>query len=425
MLAYQEVLEQLHSFHNFYIPTNTSSVRVLSRRVKNVRILLDILDSPDEKFKIVHITGTSGKGTVANLVKSALISHNFKVGATISPHTTTYLERFQWNHELAPAEELIKAEYELEIAYSKYLEKNDPLSFFDLTFVLSCILFSNLKAEYVVMEAGCGGRYDSTNSINFSEVSIITNVDKDHAHILGNTLEEIAYAKAGIMKKDGLAIVGETRPRLKKVFCDEAIQNHAALFFVSNGLDNKNKNWQTTEMKHNLAIADQALEELNLKITNWEKILDNLKPLPCRFEQVSEKPLIILDGAHNPSKMQSTANQLAKIDKPMIALIGCGNTKDQLAMIKKLSPKVKLIHTTRHKLTTHKAQNPFTLLKQIPKAKRGKAFLDPKSALNFTLKNLPKDHGLIITGSLYLAGELRSHWFSEEEIIKQETSFPK
>jgi dihydrofolate synthase/folylpolyglutamate synthase len=424
MLAYQEAVRNLISLANVYNPTKTTSKKVLERRVKNVRSLLDLLYKPDEKFKIIHVTGTSGKGTVVNLLKNALTENGFNTGALISPHTTTYLERFQQNNGLIEANELIRAINEVEVAYEKYLSKNDPLSFFDLTFVVGMQIFANLKLDYAVVEVGCGGRHDATNAINNPEVSIITNVDKDHMDILGNTLELIAFEKAGIIKKDGLVIVGESRPKLKKIFCDEAIDKHAALFFVTQGKGQLNPYWNTPEMSHNLAIANLALQELGFDFS-CDSSLNNFSNLPCRFETVSKKPLIILDGAHNPAKMQSTANQLRELNHPMIALFGCGTSKDQQAMIKKLSPRVSKIYTTRHSVTAHKAQNPFTLLKQIPQAKRGKAFLHSHDAIREVVELIPKDHGLIVTGSLYLSGEIREKWYSETNIVSQSTSFPK
>lgn len=424
MLAYQDAVDQFIALSNFYNPTKTNSRKILDRRLKNVRLFLDQLQKPDTHYKIIHVTGTSGKGTVANLLKYALHIQGIKVGALISPHTTTFLERFQWQNQLAPVDKLIESIQEITHIYHEYLKKNDPLSFFDLNFILSCVLYSKLKAEYVIIEVGCGGRYDGTNAIEHSELSIITNINKDHTHILGNTLEEIAYEKAGIIKQDGLVIVGETRPKLKKIFCDEAIQNHAALFFVPASEADQYAPWKTLEMNHNLKIAQKALQELYLENTLTDHYLQNYQNLPCRFEKISDQPLIILDGSHNPSKMQATANLIKDLKKPMIAIFGCGTSKDQINMIKKLSPHITKIHTSRHNVLISKAHNPFTLLKQIPSSKRGEAFLNPKHALQHCLDNLPKDHGIIITGSLYLAGEIRKNWISEKDIIAQETSFP-
>lgn len=421
---YQKQIERLFSLGNLYQPTNTRNTDVLEHRLQNIRAFLAFLGNPQKNFKIVQIAGTSGKGSVAMLLHHILRAEGKNVATTISPFTTTFLERFQYNEGLLPVKKLIAALEILEEKYAEFLEDHPPLSNQDLYFATAMIAFSQVKPDWVILEAFVGGRYDSTNALEENAASIITFVDKDHQETLGETLEEIAQAKAGIIKNHGLAIVGETRPRLRSIFTDEAIAKEAALFFAQRAKPEFEALFPVEYEQLNARLAVMAAEELDIADEVILKGLKNYRRLPCRFETISKKPLVILDGAHNPAKMEATANHLKKLGLKPVVIFGTVAGKEVMNILKKLLPQAEIIHTTRATIPMRKVSNPHTLMKMIPKAKRGKAFIDPQAALEYALENLGPKDCLLVTGSLFLAGELRAHWVPEELILKKQSSYP-
>lgn len=407
-----------------YQPTNTRSPAILGQRVKQVTTLLEFLGNPQEKFRIIHVTGTSGKGTVVSMLHRIAQTSGARVGSLVSPHTTTFLERFLLNDGLVSEKSIITGIEEVEAAYEQYLEKHPPISFLSLCTALGLHLFAKEKVEWVILEVGAGGRYDSTNAVLKTEAAVITNVDKDHTELLGETLEEIAHEKSGIIKPHGLAIVGEERARLKKIFMDEAIEKEAALFFAHKMLPQFESPENPAHLNHNIRVAATTALELGFTAEAVKEGIAMFKRLPCRFETISTKPHIILDGAHNPAKIQATIDHLKTLGKKPIIIFGTGAGKDASLMLRKLYPHASIIHTTRARMDHKKVTNPSALLKMIPASKRGRAFLDPHTALIEVQKSLTPNDVLLITGSLYLTGELRTHWYAEADIIKQATSYP-
>lgn len=416
-MSYQEAVEDFIALCNISQPTATKSPEVLQNRVKNMRSFLDFLGSPDKAMKLIHVTGTSGKGIVVSLLHHTLRTEGFNVSSMVSPHTTTYLERFLHNEKLVDSKVLVKNIKKVKEAYAEFLKTNPALSFFSLTLALGLCVAKELKVDYTIIEAYMGGRFDSSNAIENPELAIITNVDKEHSRQLGNTLEEITYHKAGIMKPGTTVIVGEERPRLKKAFCDEAMKNDNPLFFVKSKPGDK----INAKLHHNNLLVLKAAEELGIDRNAAKKAFISYKPLPCRFEYISKDPKIILDGSHNSAKITATL-ELYNIheNKKPIVLFGCGTSKDAQAMINIVSKYAHKIHFTRSSRLAHKCTNPFLLQRMAPQKKRGEAFLDPHDALKKLQKNLKRP--LLIIGSFYLAGELRRNWVSEDRIIRKASS---
>lgn len=417
MMSYQEATEDFIALCNISQPTATRSAEVLQSRVRNMRSFLDFIGSPDKEMKLIHVTGTSGKGTVVSLLHHTLHKEGFNVSSIISPHTTTYLERFLLNDGLTKPQDLIKGIEFIKSSYTEFLKTNPPLSFFGLTLALGLHTAKEVGSLYTIVEASMGGRFDASNAIENPELAIITNVDKDHSKYLGTTLEEIAYHKAGIMKQRATVIVGEERTKLRKVFCDEAMEHDNPLFFVKSKPGEK----INARLNHNKLLVIKACEELGI---SSEKAIENFKtykPLPCRFEYISKDPVIILDGSHNPAKISATLDLYnIKENKKPIVLFGCGAGKDAQTMINLIAKTAHQIHFTRSPKLHHKCLNPFLLQKMSPQKKRGEAFLDPFKALETLEKNLKRP--LLIIGSFYLTGELRKKWVSEEQIIKKASS---
>lgn len=292
MNEYENALKTLTSQGKFYINLG----------LERVQKFLGLIGNPQNNLKFIHVAGTNGKGSVCAILSSILASSGYKTGLFTSPHIFDYTERFKINNEDISKE--IFGKKVLEIV--DLAEKNKiHLTEFEILTVLAFEIFSEEKVDIVVLETGLGGRFDATNVIAENICSIITHVDFDHTERLGNTIEKIAFEKAGIIKKNcpvivnrsnfGLEVVKKiAKDKNSKVFEAEEAPNFLIENSVLKGL------WQ----RENLALVKSACEILKMngfKISDesLKKGLQEVKH-PCRFEYIKEKSLVI-DGAHNPN----------------------------------------------------------------------------------------------------------------------------
>lgn len=402
-----------------------SSEKELKASLKRVKSFLHLLRDPQKKLTFVHVTGTSGKGSVCAMIQQILVANGEEAGAYLSPHTTSFLERFILGDGLMKSEDLEIAMKEVMRAYAVYLETSSPLTYFELCACLAMYAFARLNKKWCVLEVGCGGRYDATNVIPTPAVAIITNINKDHAEILGDSLALIAYEKAGIMKKKGTVLCGETRPSLKKIFTQEAIKENSALFFVPPSDESLVDSALGPAQHHNASIALRAAKELGIDETIAKTALKNYRPLPCRFETIQSAPQVILDGAHSPAKMIATAERAKQLGKKVHVIFGCKANKDVAEMLKILLPIATSVTTTRFTHTFGVAANPNALQKLIPQKRRAGSFLFPAEALQNAFRRAKTGDLILVTGSLHLAGEIRQIWIPEAHILKNASSFMK
>ncbi|MCA9352987.1 hypothetical protein KC901_02290, partial [Patescibacteria group bacterium] len=300
----------------------------LGKYLLRTQELLDRIGNPEQDFKYIHVTGTAGKGTTTALLHTILCEAGYTVGSTSSPATTTTIERIQVNDCYIDPDAFGDIVESLKPAIrDMYLnsEYGKP-SYFDIILAVALVYFKQQKCEWVVLEVGMGGRYDSTNIISHPVVTAITNIGFDHTHLLGNTLEEIAYEKAGIIKPHSAFFTTEQHKECLQIFQNECKEQGATYTHVSYSGDS------------NIALVRAIGEYLNIDSAHTERGITNTK-LPCRFETVSEKPLTILDGAHNVSK---TLYSLKKLDYlsygKLHVVFGAGETKDALGMLDQIAP---------------------------------------------------------------------------------------
>lgn len=405
---YHALYREILSIGSMYQPTATASESILLARLRNLRAFLELLDNPDRALKCIHVAGTSGKGSTAMLIQANLVAAKHVTSAILSPHTTTYLERFPLGQGLVPVKTFNKAARKVLKRYEEFLRNGgQALGFAALTLSIGLTAAREAGAEYIVIETGVGGRFDWSNVIENPVACIVTNCDKDHTEVLGSTLEEIATSHAGIIKPNCLAVVGEARAKLKHIFCDAAVDNEAALFFVRG---------EGAGDERNTLIAERVLEELDIPFSQKEP------RIACRFETMPRSQIII-DGAHNEAKIQNTVRHMKSIRKKPIVLFACVSRKNAAPLLKELSKIALTIHPTRFDAAEKVSANPAVLSKLIPKERRGTLFLNPHEALK-KLKKEHKDRPILVTGSFFLAGSLRTHWYTEDDILKAENSFP-
>ena len=415
--SYHEAIQYLEGLSN--LPLNGDymiDTRHLGLYLKRMRYFLNLIGNPDQDIKFIHITGTAGKGTVTNMVHEILNVSGKRVGSFTSPFVTTSIEKIKVGDlYIAPKEfanivDHLKPHIDRAYIHGPY----GRASYFEIFLAIALIYFKKQRCEWVVLEVGLGGRYDATNVIKNPVITTITNIDYDHTEILGKTLNKIARDKAGIIKKGSVFFTAEQRPRLTNMF--KGICKDEKAFF-------NNISRQESVDAYNRALATAISKEIGIK---ERFIIEGIKKakLQCRFETIQVKPLVIVDGAHNRAKMASTVSNLEKIARKKLHLIiGMAENKDYDSLLSQIIPCADSVTITRTQTKDRKCAHPKELLeiskRYVRKNVSMRTYLDPNQALKEVLKKAHKNDAVIITGSFFLAGELRKHWVPEETILQK------
>lgn len=323
-----------------------------------MKYLMKNLGSPEKKLKFVHIAGTNGKGSICEMLNNILMLSNYKVGKFISPHLIVSNESICINNIQITDSEFLRYKEKFEILAQNYFkETKRSLTRFEILTALGIIYFKEHNCDIVLLEVGLGGMYDCTNIVN-SLISVFGSIGFDHTAILGNTLEEIAIQKAGIIKESSNTVIFEQPaiPVIEKT-CKEKNSklnviknNQISNYSFDNSyqyfdyLDFKNicVNLKGKKQIENACIAincSQILEKNGFKISK-EKIYEALKSVnhPARFEELSKTPRIIFDGAHNENAMLNfieTVNSLFPRENKTF-LVSIITTKDYKPILKLL-----------------------------------------------------------------------------------------
>lgn len=408
----------------------------------NTLELCSLLDNPHKKFKSIHVAGTNGKGSVSHMLAAILQTAGYKTGLYTSPHLKDFRERIKINGKMIPEEFVIDFTEKIKTS----IEAIDP-SFFEITVAMAFDYFAREKVDVAIIETGLGGRLDSTNVIT-PELSIITNIGWDHMHMLGDTLEKIAFEKAGIIKQEVPVIIGEILSDTFPVFEKIAKEKKAPLFIAENiwqCLDSKSEQHQlvvtvqneTTEsyemdlpgiyQKKNLLTV---LESCRILETNgWSINQSNIKTalsqvkkltgLHGRWEIIRHSPLLVLDVAHNVNGIEQLIEQIRQTKHEQLHIV-LGMVKDKDAdQVLQLLPKSASYYFT-------KAQIPRALPEEELQKKafyynlKGNSYSTVNTALYAAFCNAGKNDMIIVCGSIFLVGEvslksLRAIWGNEPE----------
>lgn len=295
----------------------------------NIIKLCDFFGNPQEKIKCVHIGGTNGKGSSSNMLASVLQESGYKIGLYNSPHLIDFTERIKVNGNNCDKEFVYHFIQKL-----KNLPENIQPSFFEFTTIMAFEYFYQQNVDIAIIEVGLGGRLDSTNIIK-PLVSAITNVQLDHQNILGDTIEEIAGEKAGIVKTGVPIISGDENEAVKNIIKNKAEKENAAFVdatLLKTDLKSDLKgNYQEKNIKVVLCLVDE-LRKLNYNISdeNIEKGLLHVHQntgFIGRWFQFSENPLTICDTGHNQAGLEYVFSQLNSINKHKHIILGFVNDK--------------------------------------------------------------------------------------------------
>lgn len=388
--------------------------------LKRMRYFLELLGNPDKKIKFIHIAGTSGKGTVTNTIHEILNGAGKNVGSFTSPSVTTSIEKIKVKDKyIAPDEFAVIVDYLKPFIDKAYLEgPYGRPSYFEIFLAIAMVYFQRQKCEWVVLEVGLGGRYDATNVIERPVVTAITNIDYDHTELLGKTLKKIAYDKAGIIKRGSVFFTAEQRSSLLKIFSEISKKKHVELTVLpkQNNYREYNKELATAITRH-IGIDDKYIIQ-GIKSTR----------LVCRFEIIQNKPMVILDGAHNRSKIKTTIDNLKRINfKKLYLIIGIADNKDHISILEQIIPEADYVFFTRFQNKNRECAHPKQLLEKskqyFNEGTKSEICLDPGSALSKALRLAKSKDLILVAGSFFLAGELRKGWFSEDTVLEKRKSF--
>jgi len=335
-MTYQETLNWMFAQLPMYQRQGKTAFK---KDLTNILALSKVLNFPEKKFKTIHVGGTNGKGSTSHMIASILQEAGYKVGLYTSPHLKNFTERIRIN-----GKEISKQKVTRFIAdHQQFLEKQ-KLSFFEMTVGLAFDEFAKEKVDIAVIEVGLGGRLDSTNIIT-PEVSVITNIGLDHTRFLGETLPEVAFEKAGIIKKNVPVVIGEYQQEVADVFIRKAKEKHANIIFASDDENQYSTDLLGDYQQNNTKTAVAAINELKDFQISKENIKNGLlhvvknTHLLGRWQILQENPKVICDTAHNKEGLNYVLHQLKKEKhKKLHVVLGVVNDKN-LAAILPLFPK--------------------------------------------------------------------------------------
>ena len=311
-MNYQETLTWMFA----QLPMFQSQGRAaLNNKLDNIISFTNYLGNPEKQLRTVHIAGTNGKGSSSSMIASILQEAGYKVGLYTSPHLKDFKERIKINGKE------ISEQYVVDfIAKHKSYLENFKLSFFEMTVGLAFSYFADEKVDIAVVEVGLGGRFDSTNIIT-SDVCLITNISKDHTDILGNTLAEIAYEKAGIIKYETPVVISEYQEETAPVFIQKAEAQKAPILFADKTISTTfttdlQGSYQEKNIKGVVAVIQLMIDKgWAISTTNISEGLMHVvrnTHLQGRWQTLSEHPTIVCDTGHNIGGLTYVVEQLKK-----------------------------------------------------------------------------------------------------------------
>lgn len=419
---YYQAVQYLESIQN--LPQADYFVKKTGRSIflKRLNYFLNLIGNPHQGLKYIHIGGTSGKGSVANMIQSILVETGYKTGLYTSPYPTTSIEKIKVNNQLIDPAEFTRIVDDLKPAIDKTYQKS-PLgrpSYFEIFTTIAFIYFKKQKCDYVILEVGLGGRHDATNIIPAPKITVINKIDYDHTEILGKTLREIALEKAAIIKpKTIFFTTSQNNKKVLEIFKKACQKNQAEFNLIKPPKIKYQLSLLGQHQQNNAELAAQVCRKLNAHETKIKTGLKKVK-LSCRMEIIKRKPMVILDGAHNVSKIKTTVEAIKNLTyQKLYTIIALTNERNGNQIFKELEKISDYLFITKFNSHHRKCYPPLKLVKKLKTNKPTEIFLDPQMALAKALKLASKDDLILVTGSFYLAGELRKHWRPEEKILKE------
>jgi dihydrofolate synthase / folylpolyglutamate synthase len=327
-MNYQETIQYLFSQLPIYQRIGEAAYKA---NLDNTIALCNFLKNPEKKFKSIHVAGTNGKGSVTHILASIFQEMGYKTGLYTSPHFLDFRERIKINGEIISENFVVKFVEENKSNF----EKIQP-SFFEMTVAMCFDYFAKEKVDIAIIETGLGGRLDSTNVI-VPELSIITNISFDHINLLGNTIEKIAFEKAGIIKEKIPVVIGNTYEKAYEVFTKKAQELQSDIYFV----ENENVTPLQSDLVGDYQIENTKTVHLAVKVLRKKGYSVSEKDLVSgsnnvlrntgllgRWQTIGNNPLVVCDMCHNEAGVNYIVNQIKKIKYNKLHIVwGCVNDK--------------------------------------------------------------------------------------------------
>lgn len=451
---YQQALDYLYSFIDYSL---TRSFRYTPEKFDLGRMVsfMELLGNPQQDYKVIHIAGTKGKGSVLALIANSLENAGYKVGFYTSPHLHDYCERIRVNHLPIPHQTFVDIINEIK----PQIDQAPGISTFEITTAIGFLYFSRMKVDVAVIEVGLGGRLDATNIVT-PLVSIITSLSLDHINVLGDTLAKIAFEKSGIIKDGRPVVLAPQKEEARRVVERIAEERNAPLTQVGRDVffaprsrslsgqsfllweaeeqdqivdymaSNGKADWQPLSFEipllgyHQIENAATAYAGLQVARQNGLVISEDAirkgfaqVQWPGRFEVFRDNPPIIVDSAHN----QDSALKLrTAIDdylpgQPVIMVFGASEDKDIRGMFTELLPRVAyLIATQSIHPRAIDANELVTIAQQF--GCQAQAVVPIENAIKTALELAGNGSAIIVAGSIFIAAAAREVLvkFSEE-----------
>lgn len=418
-MNYQQALTFIHSRH-------AAGQKV---ELRNITHLMERLGNPHKQLKFVHVAGTNGKGSTSTYTAAALTKAGYRTGLFISPYVIEFRERIQLDGEMIPEEELALVTAPVKEAVEALDALGEHPTEFETVTAIAMVWYAQKKVDVVVLEVGLGGRVDPTNVIERSLVSVITSIGYDHTDVLGHTLGEIAAQKCGIYRQGGRVVaypdqdpeaMAVIRQKAVELSCTLTIPDPNAVQLHKMDLAGEELTYKGLALTvpligqhqiYNCITAVEALfqlRELGYVIPD-KAIQEGIAGVrfPARMEILSRDPLVILDGAHNPSGLSALAAALDLVPgQKVYAVIAMMADKDCEQALSLLLPKVsRVMAVSASNPRSHTGESLAAICRRYCSQVDSRE--SAAQGLKAALTSLEPGEALVICGSLYLASDLR------------------
>lgn len=422
--------DAVHAIQSFIHPTHSKSHYMQegadkSFFLKRTHALFVALGNPQSELNVVHVTGTAGKGSTATLIAHMLHADGRNTGLLTSPFVTTTLENIWINGRLCDPEIFIQTTAHV-IAVARTLPEHYVPSYSELLFAIGLLCCVRSGVQWCVVEVGCGGRFDYTNIFSQPTTCVITPIDLDHTDILGNTVEDIAWHKAGIIHA-GCHVWSAPQSTTVMHTLEESARMHDVRIQYVDTTNNHTTQLQGSHQQRNLALASAVAGSLQASLSAIDAGARSAY-MPARCEIIATQPLTIIDGAHSPIKIRALVEYLRTLSyNNLYVIYSAKYSKDPFANIEPLLPLATAVWCTEFHLpgfSSHVADDMKNRIQQRVPQLTLFAEPQPDSALQAALQRATANDCILITGSLYLAGILRALYVSEKEIILTRSLLP-
>jgi dihydrofolate synthase/folylpolyglutamate synthase len=401
-MTYQQTLDWMFSQLPMYQRQGKTAFK---KDLTNITAFTKELGSPEKGFKSIHVGGTNGKGSTSHMIASILQDAGYKVGLYTSPHLKNFTERIRVNGEEVSRNFVIQF-----IEENKLFLEKQGLSFFEMTVGMAFQYFAEQQVDIAVIEVGLGGRLDSTNII-VPEVSVITNIGLDHTQFLGETLPEIAFEKAGIIKKNIPVVIGERQSEVENVFLSKVEQESSEVAFASDSEECYKTDLLGDYQKSNSRAAVTAVKQLkNFKITE-ENIANGLNNvvkntnLLGRWQVLQNAPKTICDTAHNKEGLSIVMKQLQKENFENLHIVLGVVSDKKLDDILQLFPKNATYYFCQPNIP--RAMNVDELFEKAKRQNlKGVKYNSVNQAYSSALENARENDVVYVGGSTFVVAEI-------------------